>query len=298
MYHFIKWLENPIKQPISELIDACVGQIDQFKTKYNLDRTSRNELILISAQRNVKDLMDISKLRDQVKSSKLDSKKHYKFYKVKTCSITDPFTMISIWEKSIFLVSTFKQPSRVPIPSIINEKEWGVINIESWKNDNNGKEKKDKHEKLMISTDTDKGRICIGDANRNFVHTLYAGVYMNKKKNNPPQKRNRIDNSENDEDEEKRLKKKNTSQNGNNFTSQKIDNVIDDDFEIDIEVISDDDYEIENETISENENEIEDDFEFENETISESEYENEIPQNYSKDQYPDINEEDDIEICK
>ncbi|KYQ91855.1 TMF1-like protein [Tieghemostelium lacteum] len=212
------FLENPIKQPISEPFDACVSQINQFKTKYSMIKTSRNELMKMFsqlpkeptdnllnncwntlnlksnsnnnndkgitfyafAQRKVKDLKDISNLRNKVKTLQLDSKKHYKFSEVNTIFDfgVDPFTMISIWEKSIFLVSTFKQPKRIPIPSIINEKEWGVITIESWKYDILDPVKKDKHEKLMISTDTDKGRICIGDANRNLIHTLYAGLYI------------------------------------------------------------------------------------------------------------------------
>ncbi|EGG15677.1 hypothetical protein DFA_10519 [Cavenderia fasciculata] len=87
----------------------------------------------------------------------------------------DPFTYIAKANPSVYYVSTYSQPNRVDVPSIhMVDQEWGIFNIREWKYDN--KIQRDRHEKLSFSTAN--GRVCVGDANRNLVHTHYAGIYI------------------------------------------------------------------------------------------------------------------------
>ncbi|EGG15700.1 hypothetical protein DFA_10542 [Cavenderia fasciculata] len=87
----------------------------------------------------------------------------------------DPFTYIAMNNPGIYYVSTYSQPRRVDVPSIyMSDRNWGIFSLRGWEYD--GEIRQHRHEKLSFSQSN--GRVCIGDANRNLVHTLYAGIYI------------------------------------------------------------------------------------------------------------------------
>ncbi|EGG16984.1 hypothetical protein DFA_07965 [Cavenderia fasciculata] len=114
--------------------------------------------------------------KDPIRSAMLDNSRQKELGPKKTVIQLgmDPFTYIAKTTRDVYYVSTYSQPGRVDIPSIyMDDHEWGIFNIRGWNYD--GGVRRKRHEKLSF---TKGGRVCVGDANRNLVHTLYAGIYI------------------------------------------------------------------------------------------------------------------------
>ncbi|KYQ89440.1 hypothetical protein DLAC_10105 [Tieghemostelium lacteum] len=94
----------------------------------------------------------------------------------------DPYTLAAMHFGGEFYSSTFGQPKKANIPSIKAE-NFQLLTVKQWKKDKFGnKPTRKRHEKILFaSSDTSsktKGVVCVGDGNRNLVHTLYSGLLI------------------------------------------------------------------------------------------------------------------------
>ncbi|KYQ90282.1 hypothetical protein DLAC_08884 [Tieghemostelium lacteum] len=86
----------------------------------------------------------------------------------------DPYTLIAKEFKGKFYVSTFPQSGRINVPTVAGE-DFQILMLKEWSFG------KARHEKLLFSDHSNTvspGRVCIGDGNRNAVHTLYFGMII------------------------------------------------------------------------------------------------------------------------